>query len=147
MKLRPSKDKSREVTFKKRFGKVKQKPKVGPLVFQKEDIMKTNHRLTRLLRGIFYKNRITIPYLSEKYHEYAVNVLHELPSRISTGHGNLIMALGRPQISIKKFEEIVCHILGYDIDMTITLSKSDGDRFEINYNEMMEDLVNNNKDF
>jgi hypothetical protein len=148
MEVRPSRDVRRESFLKTFEGDVApKKSNIGQLVFQKEDILKTNHMLSRLLRGIFYVNKITIPYLTQKYKEYALNVLNEMPSRISTGRGNLISAITRDKVSINKFYEVLNCILGYDIDLTVLLKDPDGVAMDLNYNKLVEDVINNTGDF
>lgn len=148
MEIHPSRD-LRRVRFTETFGGevVKRKKAVGELVFQKEDILKTNHVLSRLLRGVFYRDRITIPYLARKYREYALNTLNELPSRISTGRGNLISAITRDKVSINKFHEVLCSILGYEMDLTVLLKNPENIPSELNYNQMVEDILNNTGEF
>ena len=114
----------------------------GDLIFTKEDILKTSDVLSQMLRGIFVEKGITYQYLARRYREYALNTLRILPSKVSTGKGNLMSAIHRPTLSFKKFYEVIVLILEYDLDMSITLTDATGEKTVFNHHAMLDDAVN-----
>ena len=114
----------------------------GDLIFTKEDILKTPDILSQMLRAIFVQNGVTAQYLTRRYREYALNTIGVLPSKVSTGKGNLMNALFRPTLSFKKFYEIVVLILGYDLDMSFTLTDPSGNKMSFNHHQVVEDVIN-----
>lgn len=114
----------------------------GELIFTKEDVIKTSDPLSQMLRCIFIQNGVTTQYLARRYREYALNTIGILPSKVSTGKGNLMSALDRPSLSFKKFYEVVVLILGYDLDMSFTLTDHAGNKTIFNHHDMVEDVIN-----
>ena len=113
----------------------------GELIFTKADVAKTTDGLAQMLRYIFAVNGITYQYLAKKYKEYALNKLGILPTKVSTGKGNLMSALHRPTLSFKKFYEVVVLILGYDIDMAFTLTDKVGAKAVYRQSSNMADVM------
>lgn len=149
MQIHPSRDVIRQ-TFRDAFsgeceevlGNSPETDSSGDLIFTKEDILKTSDVLSQMLRGIFVEKGVTYQYLARRYREYALNTLRILPTKVSTGKGNLMSAIHRPILSFKKFYEVVVLILGYDVDMTITLTDHMGEKMSFNHHEMVNDTVN-----
>lgn len=96
--------------------------KGGDQVFTEKDLEESCHQLTRVMRRIFVDNKITKQHLAECYRRYATNDLGELPSKISSGKGNLISAITRDDVTYRKFEEVM-RILGFKTDLVIKISR------------------------
>ena len=118
----------------------------GEPVFTEEDVLATNDPLSRMLRIIFIKKGVSHQMFAKRHREHAQNVLGEVPSRISTSKGNMLSAIKRPCVSFKKFYEVVVDILGYDIDMTFTLTDANGVSDPIGYNQSINEVVNKVRD-
>lgn len=117
----------------------------GDPLFTKEDVIASGDELTQMVRAICIKKGITKQYLNSKYREYATEVLQEPNSRISTGAGNLLSAVKRDPVSFKTFIKLFGCVLGHGIDLTITLSDSEGDVEHFNYLKTMDDVINTNR--
>jgi len=121
MKIKPSRDITRNRFKSMLTGGVPTEDKSvgGQQIFRPEDMHKTKNILSKLLRKIFIDKQISKKYLELKYREYAINVLDEPPSTISTGKGNLLSAITREDVTFKKFYEVLHHILGFELDIQI----------------------------
>jgi predicted nuclease of restriction endonuclease-like RecB superfamily len=93
----------------------------GDPLFREEDVHNTSHPLMKILRRILVDDKVSKEYITDRYAEYARVVLGETPSRISSGRGNLLSTLARNEITYKKFVEILECILGYSVDISVTL--------------------------
>lgn len=113
----------------------------GELIFTEKDILDTTNILSRMLRAIFVDKGITKQYLSEKYRIYATNVLGDLPSKVSTGNGNLLNAIKRDAVSFKKFYEVMVLVLGFDLDFAVSIS-DDMSRKTYRYGDVMNAVTN-----
>jgi hypothetical protein len=94
----------------------------GTQVFTEEDVFKTNNMLSRLMRAIFVSEKVTIQEIASKQKEFLIKMDAD-PSNFSTAKTNLIAALCRSSVSFNKFYEAIVDILGYKMDITITLTK------------------------
>ncbi len=111
----------------------------GSPVFIVADIFKTNNMLSRIVRAMCVKEHISIQDLANKQREY-LSRMEVDPASFSTAKTNMIAALGRPAISFNKFFEVFVGILGYKMDIGITLTK-DGSSRTYKYSELMPEFA------
>ena len=114
----------------------------GTEVFTEEDIFKTDNILSRLMRAVFVKEKITIQEITFKQREFLI-AMDTDPAKFSTARTNLIAALCRTSVSFNKFYEAIVNILGYKMDITITLTKN-GESKSFTYSEIVPTQSNQN---
>lgn len=115
---------------------------VNGLIFTKRDILETPDMLAQLLRSIFVRNNVTYQLFDIKYREYAQNQLNLPPSKWSTSKGNLLRAIKRPTVTYNKFVETVVLVLGYHMNMSVTLTGLDGKVEVFDRNRIHDQLLN-----
>ena len=116
--------------------------KNSPPVFTKEDVTLTTNMLSKLMRAIFVKEKISSDELKYKQRIYLIE--KDMASEIDSGtfltaKTNLIAALSRPRVTFVKLYEALVEILGYSMDITIHLTR-DGKTTNYRYSELMTNL-------
>ena len=95
----------------------------GELMFSPHHVWATNSMFGQLVRMIFCEEKITLRMFRRAVLKTYLE--HGKPQKIATSQqSNLLKAITRPRPTIYKFKEIICGILGYDIDITISLTKN-----------------------
>lgn len=95
----------------------------GDMVFEPHHVWATNSMFGQLVRMIFCEERITV----RRFRKAVLNTYlkHGRPLKIATSQqSNLLKAIVRQRPTIYKFKEIISDILGYDIDITISLTRN-----------------------
>lgn len=143
-----SNDYSNEISdFCKKFGGRK---KVNPLgvkagrpIFTESCVLASPRQYTRILRYFFVKHNITYEYVTLKYREYVTNVLNldMSDANVSTGKGNLLSAIVKDDVSIKRFEEIML-VLGLDANIGVMWTSPDGYQFAVDHRTVIEEFSN-----
>lgn len=111
----------------------------GVPVFTEEDVFKSRNMLSQIMRAIFIKEKINIQDLGSKQRTYLISSEID-PSKFSTAKTNLLAALARPAVSFNKFYETIVNILGYTMDISITLSK-DGVEKKYVYSKLIPEIA------
>lgn len=109
-------------------------------VFLVKDVFKTQNMLSRLLRGIAIKENITIDLIKSCVRQAMVRTGRQQEKNSSYDDStNIISAITRNAVSFNKCFELLSTILGYEVDLTIHLTK-DGVRRSYNYKEVHQDM-------
>ena len=95
---------------------------IGEPIFTEADVQASCTQLTKILRRIFVDNNVTHQQLSECYRRYATNDMGEVPSRISSGKGNLRTAIMRDDVTFKKFAQVM-QVLGLTFNLNIEVMR------------------------
>lgn len=90
-----------------------------PLFTENDDVYKSSWLLDRLLVKICQENHITETYFAEKYKMYGLKILGMHPTQASNNRSNLLKALKAGNITFKRFLEVVCKVLAFNIDQVI----------------------------
>ena len=101
----------------------------GPLLFTAEDVYETSWGLDQILRQLCVANNVTVPYFSEMYKLYELQVLGKHPTQASNDKSNTVKALKNGHITFKKFIEVAENVLGLKIaDMMIGFVDKNGNK-------------------
>lgn len=117
----------------------------GTPMFTENDVLKTSNMLARMLRVIFIENNVTTQSFTEMHREYALTKLNMMPSNVSTSKGNMMALIASGNMTWKKFYEIVVNMMGYDLDLAISLKKNNVDVKTYNYVEEMTRIADKTK--
>lgn len=91
-------------------------------LFDIEDVFKTNNMLSRLLRGIVVFEKITMDELEDAIRSLLIRTGR--PSKCyHSDKENMVAAISRTAVSFNKTQEFLCTMLGYKMNISITLSK------------------------
>jgi len=101
------------------------------LMFSKDDVNAVGSPLVRLLRLIFYRNKITMDQFSALCGEYGRRI-GSSPSGINTDRGNLRKALLKDEITWRLFYFILLNILRLNIvEVRFVIRTKTGDLIEV----------------
>ena len=107
----------------------------GTPVFNEQDIGNTQHRLAKILRAILVDNHVTAEEMQFKQVDFlTTNGVDK--SKFSSAYMNLIGAYSKDRITWKKFHEILVGILGFDMDINVTVTR-DGKEETYKFSELM----------
>ena len=90
-----------------------------PLFTELDPVYKSSWLLDRMLVKICSENHITEAYFAEKYKLYALKVLGMHPTQASNNRSNLLKALKAGNITFKRFLEVVCKVLAFNIEQVV----------------------------
>ena len=109
------------------------------LMFSKDDVDSVGPPLARLLRLIFYRNRVTLDQFSAMAGEYGKRVGYT-PAMINTNRGNLRKALVRKDdITWRLFHGILLNIMRLNIEeIKIVIRTETGELVEIGSKDPVE---------
>lgn len=131
---KPDPSKSRIATrFENRFDQMvdldelEQLKAQSPKLFTEEEMFASSWHLDLILRKICVENNISVAYFDEKYRLYATLVLGMDSVKTSNNRSNLYKALKAGNITYKRFIEVACGVLGFEIkDLDISLTTKTG---------------------
>jgi hypothetical protein len=106
----------------------------GRCIFTVADFFKTKNMLSKLLCGIILKERITLSQVENCLRMAIIKAGRKL-NELSQDKGNLIKAISGESVSFNKVVQLLVTTLGYDMDITITLTK-DGVARKYTYSEL-----------
>lgn len=107
----------------------------GEPLFKPHHVWATSNSFGQLVRMIFCEEGITVRMFRTAIMKTYLK--HGRPQRIATSQqSNLFKAITRKRPTFYKFKEIICDILGYDMDITITLTKN-GKTKSYNYKKLL----------
>ena len=116
---------------------------VGEQMFRPEEVNATSSQLDRMLRQYFVDNHISEEYFAEKYKLYALRERGMHPNEASNNRSNLTKALRAGYITMKRFLEVICMVLGNTIDrMVIVISDTEGNSQTLSCSETNEKISN-----
>lgn len=90
-----------------------------PLFTELDPVFRSSWLLDRMLVKICEENHITEAYFAEKYKLYALKVLGMHPTQASNNRSNLLKALKAGNITFKRFLEVVCKVLAFNIEQVV----------------------------
>jgi len=107
----------------------------GTPVFTEQDIGNTQHMLAKILRAILVDNHVTAEEMQFKQVEFlTTNGVDK--SKFSSAYMNLIGAYSKDRITWKKFHEILVGILGFDMDIEVSVTR-DGEKESYKFSDLM----------
>lgn len=113
----------------------------GSPLFTKDQVNETPYPLDRIIRAIIVDNHISKEYFSERAKTYAKLTLGIHQTKVGNYKSNILKTLKKGNISIRKFFEIVHHILGFPIsDIKVNLATDENIRsYHVNNREGLDD--------
>ena len=87
---------------------------VGKQLFTFEDVFKTSHPLSRLMRMILASNGVTIEEFDKKHHAFA-EAAGLMTNQINYNRNNIKKAISKPKVSYWMFEQVINAIFGYGL--------------------------------
>ena len=86
----------------------------GNIIFNPDEVVKTNHPLTRLFRLIMSKLQVTHEQFNTAHNNYSIQSGF-LPSTIDYNRNNIKKSMKKNKITYRIFEHVLGVILGYNI--------------------------------
>lgn len=107
-------------------------------LFRVEDVFKTPNMLSRLVRGIVIKENITVVQLEDALREGIIRAGRKTKD-LHSDKMNLVSAVSREAVSFNKAFELLSTVLGYDMSITIHLTK-DGVTRNYNFEQVCDEM-------
>ena len=99
------------IALSQKVNRLEELKKVGPLMFQLEDIYATENELDIVLRKYFYANSITEAYFNERYRLYGLMELGKHPTQVTNDRNNTLHRIKAGNITRRTFVEVMRNVM------------------------------------